>query len=424
MKSRPIGIAVVICATGFRIVVLGGGRGTGRSGQDRPICTAAASLVARLQQVPARIEDLDGKPVAPAVVRGPTELARRALYGQHHQPGQDAAPPGQCDPLRFDAARRQSRDPDLWRGLSKTLADGWHLAEPVDLGEYPDRLHYRIREPDGMRTVYGLFTLDFGSGGHALLAFSSCRRFVGLFSFTLGALRVSLDPEGLELAPGETWKLEEFMAVAGGDRNVLFDRLAAAIATNHPRLRVPEQVPTGWCSWYCYGTPRRKPSSKRTWTASPRSCRSRGSSRSTRATRRSRAIGPIPSPAFGDMQATLYAIRAKGFLPALWVGPFIAERNSRVFREHPDWFAKRRRTAVGFRQHRLRRMASRSLVRDGRHEPRRAETSSGRLPHDAQAVGHHLLQTGRQLLGAPSIAENTTIPRPPAWKPIAAAWKP
>jgi len=34
------------------------------------------------------------------------------------------------------------------------------------------------------------------------------------------------------------------------------------------------------------------------------------------------------------------SISESGFAPALWVAPFIAERNSRVFKEHPDWFVK------------------------------------------------------------------------------------
>ena len=37
-----------------------------------------------------------------------------------------------------------------------------------------------------------------------------------------------------------------------------------------------------------------------------------------------------------------HAIQAQGFEPAMWVAPFIAEADSQVFREHPDWFVKDR----------------------------------------------------------------------------------
>jgi alpha-galactosidase len=40
------------------------------------------------------------------------------------------------------------------------------------------------------------------------------------------------------------------------------------------------------------------------------------------------------------VQLVLKQIRAKGFEPAIWVAPFIAEAGSRVFREHPGWFVR------------------------------------------------------------------------------------
>ncbi len=135
--------------------------------------------------------------------------------------------------------------------LSQT---GGSIARPTDIGGYADAKHYRIPEPDGWPTVYGVMTFDLGPGGHVLLGFTSCRRFIGRFSFNDAALRISVDPEGLELAPGETWKLEEFLAVAGPDRNALFDQLAADIALHHPPLPQPSAASRiGWCTWYGVG---------------------------------------------------------------------------------------------------------------------------------------------------------------------------
>jgi alpha-galactosidase len=42
----------------------------------------------------------------------------------------------------------------------------------------------------------------------------------------------------------------------------------------------------------------------------------------------------------GDLLAVLKQIRQRGFEPAIWVAPFIAEEKSRVFQQHPDWFIK------------------------------------------------------------------------------------
>ncbi len=42
----------------------------------------------------------------------------------------------------------------------------------------------------------------------------------------------------------------------------------------------------------------------------------------------------------GEVQTVLRQIRDRGFEPAIWVAPFIAEEGSRLFKEHPDWFVK------------------------------------------------------------------------------------
>jgi alpha-galactosidase len=42
----------------------------------------------------------------------------------------------------------------------------------------------------------------------------------------------------------------------------------------------------------------------------------------------------------GDVVSVLKEIRKRGFEPAIWVAPFIAEESSHLFRQHPDWFTK------------------------------------------------------------------------------------
>src|SRR5262249_25503229 len=100
--------------------------------------------------------------------------------------------------------------------------------------------------------VYSLLTLRPPEGESVLLAFTSCRRFIGRFYVRPKSVQVVVDTEGLKLGPGQTWELEEFQFGAGGDRNALLAALAERIAHHHPPLRW-ESVPTGWCSWYCFG---------------------------------------------------------------------------------------------------------------------------------------------------------------------------
>jgi alpha-galactosidase len=42
----------------------------------------------------------------------------------------------------------------------------------------------------------------------------------------------------------------------------------------------------------------------------------------------------------GDVRRVLQDIRKRGFQPAIWVAPFIAEEQSRIFQRHRDWFVK------------------------------------------------------------------------------------
>ncbi|GFZ78978.1 hypothetical protein GCM10008018_25660 [Paenibacillus marchantiophytorum] len=43
------------------------------------------------------------------------------------------------------------------------------------------------------------------------------------------------------------------------------------------------------------------------------------------------------------MKALCQSIKQKGFEPAIWVAPFIAEKESSLFKNHPDWFIKNER---------------------------------------------------------------------------------
>lgn len=128
------------------------------------------------------------------------------------------------------------------------------------------------------------------------------------------------------------------MVGSGPDRDALLEQLAARINKNHPPLpQPPLKERTGWCTWYGVG----------------------GAGNQAIVTRHAEQFArEIPElgfiqidegytlegdlldvyPEWGDMKATLAAIRAHGFLPGIWVGPFIAAPNSRTLAEHPEWF--------------------------------------------------------------------------------------
>jgi alpha-galactosidase len=112
------------------------------------------------------------------------------------------------------------------------------------------------------------------------------------------------------------------------------------LTRHHPRLAFRDP-PSGWCSWYCFG---------------PNVTAEQVLANLDVIAREVPGLKYIQiddgyQPAMGDwldtgaafggnVQMVLKQIRAKGFEPALWVAPFIAEAGSRVFKAHPDWFVK------------------------------------------------------------------------------------
>ena len=214
------------------------------------------------------------------------------------------------------------------------------LGAPADLGNYTDAKHYKMPSPYGDKTVYGMMTLSPSSTEHHLLAFTSCRRFAGQFYINGQSLKVVVDTEDRELQPGETWKLESFTYESGTNREDLLGALADRLIKNHPPLRFP-RPPSGWCSWYCFG-PR--------VTAQQVLDNLDFIAKNTPGLRYVQ-IDDGYQPAMGDwletgaafggnVQGVLKQIRARGFEPAIWVAPFVAEEKSNVFQQHPDWFVK------------------------------------------------------------------------------------
>ncbi|MBW7863210.1 MAG: alpha-galactosidase [Candidatus Hydrogenedentes bacterium] len=223
-------------------------------------------------------------------------------------------------------------------GFTMLSQTGGTLGQPVDIGGLTDRGHYRIPQPENALTAYGMFTLSPEGGPAVAMGFTSCRRFVGKFHLRADSVEAVLDLENLELAPGESWALEELWFGAGPDREALLAELGDLLGANHPPL-CQAPVPAGWCSWYCFGP-----------TVTARQVgRNLDFIAGTLPALRYVQIDDGYQAAMGDwldtgkafgggIREVLGQIREKGLEPAIWVAPFIAEEKSRVFQEHPDWF--------------------------------------------------------------------------------------
>ena len=218
---------------------------------------------------------------------------------------------------------------------------GGTLGAPKDLGSYTDAKHYKIPMPEGTSTYFGAMTLSPPDGRVFTLGFTSTRRFAGLFRLRPpSGLQVVVDTEGLSLAPGQSWDLEEFSFLTGTNRDVLLGAIGASLAANHPPLKSPAP-PTGWCSWYCFGP---KVTAKQVLdNLDVISTRIPGLTYVQIDDGYQPAMGDWleTGAAFGgDVRKVLDEIRKKGFQPAIWVAPFVAEEGSHVFQQHRDWFVK------------------------------------------------------------------------------------
>ncbi len=223
-------------------------------------------------------------------------------------------------------------------GFQMLSQTGGTLGKPLALGGFTDAGHYKLAQPSGATTVYGLLTLTPPQEETRLYAFASCHRFSGRFCVTPDRIEAWLDLEGREIGAGETWELEEVLIRTGHDREKLLEALAAEIHRHHPPLHF-KSPPTGWCSWYCFGPEVTEAQVLDNLDVISKSLPALRYVQIDDGYQTAMGDWLSTGKAFGGgVQGVLKKIREKGFEPAIWVAPFIAEENSEVFKLHPDWF--------------------------------------------------------------------------------------
>jgi len=205
------------------------------------------------------------------------------------------------------------------------------------LGGYGDATHYRLAQRTGFRTVYDLALLSPAGSPHTLIAFASCRRFAGCLRFSDTGYEVVLDTEGLDLASGASWELEDVVVLTGPDPQALFAELAAQLALTHPP-RIPAERLTGWCSWYCFGPDVTEADIVANLEAADAHGLPLTYVQIDDGYQARMGDWLEPGPLVPDPAGLCRTISSLGHEPAIWVAPFIAEAESTVLREHPEWF--------------------------------------------------------------------------------------
>lgn len=228
-------------------------------------------------------------------------------------------------------------------GVRATLRQGYHSwdgAEYVDLEA--------ATEP---RTGYALTQLLPRAGsGSVVLGFERHDRFQ--HRFTLAPNSLSIETLWDRKTPDSDGRCtsEALLAFAhAGVEEALREWARAVAQAADPPPRIPQQPITGWCSWYnLYGSISEENLLEHL----------QGVAEVTRRERLPMRVFQIDdgfTPEMGDwlevrpqfprrMKPLLDDIRAAGFIPGLWIAPFVVGNRSRLYRQHPDWVVRERQS--------------------------------------------------------------------------------
>ncbi|MBR3423422.1 MAG: alpha-galactosidase [Clostridia bacterium] len=213
------------------------------------------------------------------------------------------------------------------------------VGAPRNITYLSDKDHYRLPQRDGFNTVYNLFTVKTAEGNCDLYVFTSCRRFNGKIQWNEETLEMVLDLENVEIAPGETVETEYFTVMKDVDSSFAFSETGRLISAHHPKRALPER-PAGWCSWYCFGPKVTKDDVDRNTDFISKNLPELKYIQIDDGYQEYMGDWLYVSPKFGDLGSVLAKINENGCESAIWVAPFIAQAESRVFREHPEYFVK------------------------------------------------------------------------------------
>ncbi|QCC49038.1 glycoside hydrolase family 36 protein [Halobellus limi] len=142
--------------------------------------------------------------------------------------------------------------------------------------------------------------------------------------------------DGVELAPGDRRESATLRIDAGRPVSDALTDLADAVG-DRMDARVPESVPTGWCSWYHYFTDvtaddvRENAADLDDWGVDVDLVQIDDGYETAFGDWRTLAAG------FDSMAELRADVEAAGYDPGLWLAPFYVQADSRLADEHPEW---------------------------------------------------------------------------------------
>ncbi|WP_428773104.1 glycoside hydrolase family 36 protein [Vibrio sp.] len=234
----------------------------------------------------------------------------------------------------------------LGDGFQMLAQTSGYLSQPVDVGRCPDNSRsYRIYPSTAAKRYYNYLVIEQAEG-FSLFGFTSCHRFAGYFEIaeTLDgpAICAYIDGEHTHPQDWTSCDLESMVMLTGPSLDELYDQYSHYLTATHPpRHGVTRPAPCGWCSWYAYYAEATEQDIYTNLACMEGELSSLEWVLIDDGYQAYMGDWLTPSDKFSSGVKSLVAdIKAKGKKAAIWLAPFIAQPESELFRQHPDWFVR------------------------------------------------------------------------------------
>ena len=244
--------------------------------------------------------------------------------------------------LIFDAKVAPATSRIYAEGFQMLSQTAGTFASPISIARCPDdEPPYCFNPNYNYKTCYNFICFNQENTWY-LLGFTSSHHFIGKFLvYPDGRLKIYMDLAGATFKVGDEIDFENFTILKDSNRKALLDKFSKLICKNHPPLQTNQSY-KGWCSWYCYYE-----------NISDKDILDNCKLLSKHQDFEYIQIDDGYQCAMGDwldysnkfensLDALVDKIHKSGKKAALWVAPFIASQNSKLFKENPDLFLKDR----------------------------------------------------------------------------------
>lgn len=249
------------------------------------------------------------------------------------------------------------------QGFRNCWLDGWTMATPsgarqageCDFSYNPDYLPYAVAEPadyrpgvpGAMRAENAVMFQNKEGGRYVLVAFVTSHHQYGRFTMDFPAdgtlsLRAISGCDNRRVLPGVTVDSEELVVTYGTDSEAMLCGYAQCWGKKmNARLKYP--TPAGWCSWYRYfdKVTQEDMAENSHFFAEHRNELPVQYIQLDDGYQRDLGDWLECLPTFDKgLDWVAKQIMDDGFIPGIWLAPFLVSVNSHLYAQHPEWLLK------------------------------------------------------------------------------------